>query len=131
MYYHEHMTLLAILGLFTLAALSVFQLLLALGRPLGDFAWGGKYQILPTNLRIASVISIILYIVFGLFLASKANIVTIIPDSQTLDVGIWVLAVYFVIGVVMNIFSRSMKERIVMAPVALLLATIFLATAII
>lgn len=36
--------------------------------------------------------------------------------------GIWVLAVYFAVGVVMNGISRSKPERNLMTPVALVLA---------
>ena len=37
---------------------SVIQLLLALGLPLGKLAFGGKYEKLPTNMRIMSVVAI-------------------------------------------------------------------------
>lgn len=118
----------AIIGLLILASLSVFQLLLILGKPLGEFAWGGQHKVLPRKLRISSVFSIILYIVFGLFLASKAGIADIITSSQILDTGMWIFAGYFALGIFVNAMSRSKKERLLMTPVALLLAIIFIAT---
>lgn len=123
------MAALAFLGLFILLALSIFQLLLILGKPLGDFAWGGQHKVLPKNLRISSAISIMLYVIFAIFLASKAGIVGILPDSPVLTVGMWVFTVYFAIGFFMNLISRNPKERMVMAPTALLLAIIFLSAA--
>lgn len=36
--------------------------------------------------------------------------------------GIWVLAAYFVLGIVMNAMSRSVPERATMTPVCAVLA---------
>ena len=46
-----------------LALLAVFQLALALGAPLGHFAWGGAHRVLPRRLRIGSLVSIVIYAV--------------------------------------------------------------------
>ena len=40
-----------------LGGLAVFQALLALGAPLGAFAWGGQHRVLPTRLRVGSAVS--------------------------------------------------------------------------
>ncbi len=125
------MIIAAVIGLFILISLSVFQLLLALGYPLGEFAWGGQHKILPKKLRVASIFSIVLYIVFTLFLVSKAGIVSIIPDSPLLTIGMWVFTSYFILGIFMNAISRSKKERALMTPIALLLAAVFFVTTII
>lgn len=112
-----------------LLGLSLFQLLLILGKPLGEYAWGGQQRVLTQKLRAASVSSIVLYVVFGIFLASRAGILQLIPESQLLDIGMWVLIGYFALGVLVNGISRSKKERLVMTPVALLLAVIFFVVA--
>jgi len=55
-------TTLAAVGLCVLlGALAVFQALLALGAPLGRFAWGGQHLVLPTPLRIGSAVAIAVY----------------------------------------------------------------------
>lgn len=120
------MILVALLGILILASLSVFQLLLIAGRPLGDYAWGGQHKVLPKKLRIASVFSIILYVVFGFFLVSKAGLMNAIPDSLLLSVAMWAFTCYFVLGVFINAISRNKKERTLMTPIALSLAVIFL-----
>ncbi len=114
------------LGILILIALSVFQLLLIIGKPLGSYAWGGQYKVLPKKLRIASVFSVVLYFMFGAFLISKAGVVSIIPDSSFLTVAMWVSTGYFVLGIFMNAISRSKKERMLMTPVAFSLAIVFL-----
>ena len=119
------MNFIALFGLLILLGLSVFQLLLIFGAPLGDFAWGGQHKVLPKKLRIASAFSIVLYIIFAIFLASKAGLVDLISNQQLLDIGMWVLVGYFTLGVFLNLISRNKKERMVMTPVAFVLAVVF------
>lgn len=111
----------AVIGVAVLCALAVFQLLLVAGAPLGRFAWGGQSDVLPTNLRIGSAISVVLYAAFGLLLLEAAGWTGLLPQGLA-DTAIWVLTAYFALGVVMNAASRSRAERLVMTPVALALA---------
>jgi len=105
----------AVLGL-----LAVFQVALVLGAPIGRFAWGGKNDVLPSRLRVGSVISIVLYAVFALVLLDRAGLVDVMSDDVS-KVGAWVLAGYFLIGIGMNAISRSKPERFTMAPVSAVL----------
>lgn len=111
----------AILACLILAALAVFQSLLIAGRPLGRFAWGGQHDVLPRNLRIGSAVSILLYAVFAIVILERAGLSQLLPEGVA-QVGIWVLAAYFALGIVMNGISRSKPERNVMTPVCIVLA---------
>ena len=112
----------AIVACVVLLGLGVFQLFLALGYPIGKFAWGGNHNVLPRKLRIGSVISIFLYIVFAIFILSESGIVDIVTNMNVTSIAIWVLAAYFTLGALMNGISRSKSERAVMTPTALVLA---------
>ena len=46
------------------------------------------------------------------------------------SIFMWVLTAYFALGVIMNGISRSMPERLVMTPTALVLAVLYLILAI-
>jgi len=120
------MNVIAILGLVILLSLTIFQILLILGKPFGEFAWGGQHKVLPKKLRVASATSIVLYAVFAIFLASKSGLVDIITLQPLLTIVMWVFTSYFFLGIVMNFASRSKKERAVMTPVATALAVVFL-----
>lgn len=111
-----------------LLALGVFQLLLAAGAPIGQFAWGGEHRVLPLRLRIGSVVSTVLYAVFATVVLDRAHLVSVLPD-QVKSVGIWPVAVLFLLGAIPNLMSRSKPERYVMAPVAVLLSVLCLMTA--
>jgi predicted Co/Zn/Cd cation transporter (cation efflux family) len=104
-----------------LGGLAVFQLLLAAGRPLGRFAWGGRHDVLPRRLRIGSAVSVVVYAVIAAVVLQAAGEISLLPDAVA-DVGIRVVTGYFFLGVPLNAISRSRPERLVMTPVVLVLA---------
>ena len=112
-----------------LAALFVFQLALIAGLPLGSYAWGGQNSVLPKKFRIASISSLLLYVIFSLIILSKSSLLELIINDALVTISMWVLVAYFFIGVAMNAISRSKKERLLMTPVALVLALLFLMVA--
>ena len=110
--------------------LAVFQLSLILGAPLGRFAWGGQNDILPSRLRRGSIIAIILYAAFSVIVLTKSAVITVAVLQPVVGLLAWMLVVYLVIGVVMNLLSRSMSERLVMTPVAAILVILGLVVAV-
>ncbi|EHK88788.1 hypothetical protein ACQPZU_14985 [Saccharomonospora azurea] len=116
------MTTMALAVAFTiLIALAILQVLLIAGRPLGSLGWGGRHRVLPTRLRVASGISIVLYGLFALLLLSRAGV---LPgaDASPVVVGTWLLFAFCAISVVMNGLSRSRPERLVQTPASVVLA---------
>ena len=116
------MTTLAASGVCVLlGALAVFQAFLALGAPLGRFAWGGQHVVLPTRLRVGSALSIAVYALLAATVLACAGVLpTDVPDG-VLRAAAWVVASYFFLGIGMNLASRSKPERAVMTPVVALL----------
>ncbi|MFC5789032.1 hypothetical protein EDM22_00820 [Agromyces tardus] len=111
-----------------LCALAVFQLALALGAPLGRFAWGGAHRVLPARLRIGSLVSIVIYAVIAVLALDRAGLIDVVPDGVSI-VGMWIVFGYFVLGIVMNALSRSKPERYTMTPVVTVLAVLSLLVA--
>ena len=113
-----------------LALLTVFQVALACGAPLGQFAWGGKHRVLPRKLRIGSLFSVLIYLFIAALVLSKAEILTVVVHPVALNIGLWSVFGYFVLGIVMNGISPSKRERFVMTPLCIILAVsaFFLAT---
>jgi hypothetical protein len=114
----------ALVACFILAGLTIFQIALILGAPLGRYAWGGQHTILPRKLKISSLSSLLVYAAFAVIILSKAGVADIIESQSFLSIMTWILAGYFWLGVVMNGISRSKPERNLMTPVALVLATL-------
>ena len=119
----------AYLGTFVLGGLTVFQIALIQGAPIGRFSWGGAHDVLPRKLRLASLSSIFLYAIFAGYLLDKAGVANFIDNDNFVTIGMWVMTGYFMLGVIMNALSRSKPERLVMTPTAAILALSFLMVA--
>lgn len=120
----------ALAAVFLLTGLSCFQFMLALGRPWGRLAWGGANQILSPKMRLASGLSIFIYLAFGWVILERAGLANILGSPEWLGSIIWALVAYLFIGVLMKAASRSLPERLVMTPLALSLALLTLFVAI-
>jgi hypothetical protein len=103
------------------SGMAIFQLLLALGLPLGKAAWGGKYRIVPSRLRIASLISAVIFIIGVLVVLEKSGFITIFNSPNFVGYTIWGLTVLFGFSAASNLASTSKLEKRIMTPVALIL----------
>jgi len=98
-------------------SIAVFQLLLSLGYPLGEFAMGGYYKVLPKKLRISSVINALILLFMGLVFLKHTNVLNGLEFLST-DILVWISTIYLGINTIANLISRSKKERFVMTPLS-------------
>ena len=114
------MTAAATIATVLLLMVSLFQLALALGAPLGAAAWGGRHRgVLPAGFRVASAIAAIFVYPFVIvFVLASAETVDVDWLSETGQTAMWILTGFFSIGAVANFASRSKAER-VWGPVSL------------
>lgn len=99
----------------------LFQLGLAFGMPWGEYAMGGKFPgKFPIAMRIAALVQILILIIFATTVLINAQI--ILPEfykfSQT---AIWFVLAFSILGSVLNIITKSKKERMIWAPVSIIL----------
>lgn len=107
------------ISLFLTLLLALFQASLALGLPLGEWAWGGFHKNLPKSLRISSGIStlILSIAIIALLSIQDLNILSV-KLSVYIITGFTVLYMFSIFG---NLASVSKKEKILMIPVSILL----------
>lgn len=115
----------ALVACAVLAGLGILQGALIVGAPLGRMAWGGQHDVLPTRLRIGSGVSIALYVLFAYAALARAAVAPPVVSDTVTAVLVWALTAYFGLGVVMNGISRSRPERLIMTPVAFVLAALY------
>ncbi len=96
-----------------------FQTLLALGFPIGFLAWGGRYVVLPPELRVASLIAVFIFIIASILVLARADIIIIIDKPKFLKYCVLILAFYFTFNVLMNLLSASLWEMLIMVPVTI------------
>lgn len=119
-----------VVGLLSFGWLTMFQLLLASGLPLGRMAWGGANRILPPNLRIASLISAAVAGFAWVAFAQADGIVSgIVPDGW-LGPVFWALSGLFGASFLANLFGAHGVERAHGVPLTLLCGGSSLALAI-
>ena len=111
-----------IIAVVLFSLLSIFQLLLALGLPLGRLAYGGKYEKLPNNLRIISLSAIAIFVYAIIIVLERAGLITIFNNPLLVVISIWIIAGYLTFNTLINAISRSKCEKRIMTPISLIVA---------
>ncbi len=121
--------MIAITGAFLFAVVAVITTLAACGAPLGEFTMGGKYKVLPKQLRLAAVFSLVIQL-FAIVIILQAGGFAALWFSYKATKYICIFfAVYLSLNTVMNFFSNSKKEKYFASPLSLAAAACFWITA--
>ena len=104
----------------------IFQLLLAVGLPLGNMAWGGNHRILPLKLRISSLLSAGLFILAAVVFLQKAKIISVFNWDLGVNILAWFFVVLFGLSILGNLTSNSGLEKKIMTPIAITLTVLCL-----
>jgi hypothetical protein len=123
------MNRLALVAAAGVVGMGTFQILLALGLPLGHAAFGGTKAVLPAKMRAASVISALLFVAAFYVVLARGGLFGLAGESTPVRIAIWVFAAIFGVSTLANIASRSRWERFLMAPVGLVLTACCVAVA--
>ena len=114
-------TLLAYLFCFFALVISLFQLALALGAPFGELTMGGQYPgRLPDKMRVAALFQLVLIVLASIVVLIRAEVVA----SELFDLSrsaIWFVVGLFFLSSILNIITPSKKERMMGAPIAIIL----------
>jgi hypothetical protein len=117
---------LALTGSLLLILLAGGQILLSVGRPLGEYFWGGYHKVLPTHLRIGSFISSLLLVFAMLILIHQVQGVELLSSAFPFSELNIFFAILFLLSTLANANSESFKEMTLMTPIAALLYLAFL-----
>lgn len=120
----------AIIGSAAFFSASLLYICLALGLPYGEFAMGGKYKVMPTNMRYVCALSVLIQWFAILILLQTAGLIPLLVSSEITRGICFFFAVYLSINVVMNAFSKSKKEKYIATPLSVITAICFWFTAI-
>lgn len=117
------------IGSITFFLVAILYILLAFGLPFGELAMGGKYKVMPKKMRAACAISVFIQIVAILILLETGNVISI-GLSQGLAKGLcYFFAIYLLLNTLMNLLSKSKKEKLIMTPLSFITAICFALTA--
>lgn len=111
-----------------LGLVALFQVLLVLGAPWGDFTQGGATSgALGTGGRLVAALSAVLLLLMAGAVLGRAGMGPLRAAPPWLVSGLaWFTAAYSAIGIVLNLASRSEKERLLWTPVTAVLFVLVL-----
>lgn len=97
---------------FAFTATALFQLALALGAPMGEYAYGGQMVgKLPIAYRIASSFSFLLMLAIAGHYLAQLGLVPKFLNSDQNQLANWGLVGFATLAAVMNNITRSKKEK--------------------
>ena len=119
----------SILGAVLFGIIAIMTVLVACGLPLGEFTMGGQHKILPIKLKVAAVISVAIQI-FGMIMILQAGgFISLWFSFKVTKYICFFFAAYLSLNTIMNMISKSRKEKYVMTPLSLIVGICFWITA--
>lgn len=113
----ELVSLASIVVALIFALIAVFQVLLSFGYPLGEYAMGGNFKVLPIKLRVVCAGNTIFLLLMGTIFLQHTNVIHRLDFIPT-NILVWLVTIYLGLNTIANLFSRSKKERYVMTPIS-------------
>ena len=121
--------MISIIGAGAFSIVIILSILIICGLPLGELTMGGQYKVFPQKLRIVLVTQLILQVFFVLIILQMGEIIPLLFSyNVTKIIGI-VMAIYLYVNTVMNLISKSKKEKYIMTPLSFVTAICFWITA--
>jgi ABC-type antimicrobial peptide transport system permease subunit len=108
---------------------ALFQLALAFGAPMGEYAWGGRHSgKLPAKYRLGSLVSAGFLIAVSGHYASLIGLLPSMLDAHGRAYSLWALTALTALSTLGNWASKSPKEKQMFLPVSgsMLLANILI-----
>ena len=115
----------AILGAVIFGVIATMTILVACGLPLGEFTMGGQHKILPKNLRVAAVISVAIQFFAMIIILQAGGFIPLWFSFKVTKYICFFFAAYLSLNTIMNMISKSRKERFVMTPLSLIAGICF------
>ena len=119
----------SILGAVLFGVIATMTVLVACGLPLGEFTMGGQHKILPKKLKIVAVISVAIQIFAMIIILQAGGFISLWFSFKVTKYICFFFAPYLSLNTIMNILSKSRKEKYVMTPISLIAAICFWITA--
>ena len=119
----------SILGAVLFGVIAIMTVLVACGFPLGEFTMGGQHKILPKKFRVMAVISVAIQIFAMIIILQAGGFIPLWLPFKVTKYICFFFAAYLFLNTIMNLISKSRKEKYVMTPISLITGICFWITA--
>ena len=121
--------MLSILGAVLFGVIAIMTVLVACGLPLGEFTMGGQHKTLPKKFRIVAVFSFAVQVFAMVIVLQAGGFISLWLSFKATKYICFFFAVYLSLNTIMNMISKSRKEKYVMTPLSLIAGFCFWITA--
>ena len=119
----------SILGAVLFGVIAIMTVLVACGLPLGEFTMGGQHKILPKKFRVVAVISVAIQIFATIIILQAGGFISLWLSFKVTKNICFFFAAYLSLNTIMNMISKSKKEKYVITPISLITGICFWITA--
>ena len=119
----------SILGAVLFGVIVTMTVLVACGLPLGEFTMGGQHKILPKKFRVVAVISAAIPVFAMIIILQAGGFISLWLSFKLTKYICFFFAIYLSLNTIMNMISKSRKEKYVMTPLSLIAGICFWITA--
>ena len=119
----------SILGAVLFGIIAIMTVLVACGLPSGEYTMGGQHKILPKKFRLAAVVSVAIQIFAMIIILQAGGLLPLWFSFKITKYICFFFAAYLSLNTIMNMISKSKKEKYVMTPLSLIAAICFWITA--
>ena len=119
----------SILGVAVFGVIATMTVLVACGLPLGEFTMGGQHKILPKKFMIVAVISVAIQIFAMITILQAGGFISLWLSFKVTKYICFFFAAYLSLNTIMNMISKSRKEKYVMTLLSLIAGICFWITA--
>ncbi len=102
----------------------ILQLLLAAGILPVSMAWGGRQEVLTSNMRVASIASAVILGLFAYIIRRRSGLMGSEDISVLIKVLAWIVTVYMAFNTFTNLASLSSAERMIFTPITSVLSIV-------
>ena len=119
----------SILGAVLFGVIATITVLVACGLPLGEFTMGGQHKILPKKFRVIAVFSVAIQVFAIVIILQAGGFISMWLSFKVTKYICFFFAAYLSLNTIMNMISKSRKEKYVMTPLSLIAGICFWITA--
>ena len=119
----------SILGAVLFGVIVTMTVLVACSLPLGEFTMGGQHKILPKKFRVVAVISAAIQVFAMIIILQAGGFISLWFSFNLTKYICFFFAVYLSLNTIMNMISKSRKEKYVMTPFSFIAGICFWITA--
>jgi len=109
-----------------LLLLLVFHILVVMRIISGDFVWGGQIEANSEQLINYEIFAAVVTCVFLVISFYKMRLLRENRKNSINQVGLWLMLLFFLLGILGNLSSDITKERLIFTPVTVLLSLFIL-----